>query len=1089
MFAFVTSSFLICETVTTTINITNARSTSYEKDEETGDDLIVLDGAVHLSVENGSSTSEISADRITYNRKTEILFAEGNVAITTKASGSGGETTTANTLLLNTSTLEGVFDGGRVVQTQSDAINLPSGSTLIVFSDLFGKSTNNTIAFKNSSLTFCDEEVPHWHIDASRTWLLPGGEFAFFNALLYVGVVPVFYFPAFYYPKDELVFNPVFSIKKREGYSVQTTTYLIGRKSLSDSSSSSSSSSSSTDGKESLKALYNFMKPSSLKQQKLEGLVLHNLDEDYSGDTSKYLKFMADWYSKLGYMVGIDGSFSPSNQFISSVKFNTYLGMSNTVYFDTTNQKYVSYDPSTGLVSKDKSYFMGLEMPFRYGMNFDIGLKKPFTLNLSLPVYSDPFFSYDFLQNRNESMDWISFFVNKDTDETISISEVTSFAWKLSGSYSPTIPSFLKPLINSSSFSFNSSFDFSSKNASNLLELDSNKERTSAWTSYTPLRKFYYPSTVTPLSASLSFSGTIFQYPKSAQSKSSAKTVSFLYDLNKPEELMTPKELEAKQKAEAEAAQEETAGTETKEEVTEADSEEEKETELKPELPVLASTVSSLSAATPFTYKLGYTFNSNLTSQVTYNSENVTNASNFDWNDIKSTMYTVKMPVSVNSDMNFYGSYLSMNNGVTYSPIWQRHPNTDGYKDSELKSLILSDYKAESQTVSNTNTISYKPFVYTDLFKETGVSWNSTIRLYQYKFIGDADNPEWEPSYVDFEDEDCVTVNTTNVTLAMNEGDGKFKQSLVLSAIMPPLLKQYTATLNFTFPYVNFSLSTGIKEPVKDAPREDWTKNALQQSASFTKTLFGSSLKFTESYNYNRQNDYSDSLKLSLSWFNFSSSYICSYTNGADYQGEDAGWVLNDEKKFRPYSLSLAYSTPSKTYYKWFNRITFTPGLSTSITADLIRPTNSSFIFTPSLTFKINQFFNITFSSTSKNTVLYRYVQKSFGFDGLIPGEQNMFVDLFNSFAFGNRDKRLASGFKLKSLNLTMSHELHDWSFNMTMKIEPRYVIDNGRKYYDFSPYVSIGIVWNPMQSMKTTIVREAKTTNAPEMIWKLNAD
>ena len=310
------SAFIIAESVTTTININNARQTSNQKDEETGNDLIILEGSVQLSVQNGSSTSEIKADRITYDRVTEILFAEGNVEITTKSSGSGGETTTAKSLLLNTSTLEGVFDDGRVIQTQSDAINLPSGSTLIVFSDLMGKSLNNTIAFKNSSLTFCDDENPHWKINASRTWLLPGGEFAFFNALLYVGVVPVFYFPAFYYPKDELVFNPVFSTRNREGYAIQTTTYLIGRKPLESSSSSSAGSSSSSDGSDSLKALYNFMKPSSLKEQKLEGLVLHNLDQDYTGDTSKYLKFMADWYSRLGYMVGVDGSFTQKNNFI-----------------------------------------------------------------------------------------------------------------------------------------------------------------------------------------------------------------------------------------------------------------------------------------------------------------------------------------------------------------------------------------------------------------------------------------------------------------------------------------------------------------------------------------------------------------------------------------------------------------------------------------------------------------------------------------------------------------------------------------------------------------------------------------------------
>ena len=137
----------------TIITIVNARQTTYEKDDKTDSDSIVLEGAVEISVKKGSTVSEIKADKVTYDRKTEMLFAEGGVEITTKSSGSGGgETTTASSLLMNTSTLEGIFEDGRVVQTKSDALNLPSGSTLIVFSDIFGKSENNTIAFKNSNL-------------------------------------------------------------------------------------------------------------------------------------------------------------------------------------------------------------------------------------------------------------------------------------------------------------------------------------------------------------------------------------------------------------------------------------------------------------------------------------------------------------------------------------------------------------------------------------------------------------------------------------------------------------------------------------------------------------------------------------------------------------------------------------------------------------------------------------------------------------------------------------------------------------------------------------------------------------------------
>ncbi|HAH60594.1 MAG TPA: hypothetical protein DCL73_00685, partial [Treponema sp.] len=170
----------------TVITIDNARSTTYEKDGETGDDCIILEGDVRITVAKGSTKTTISAQKVRYDRVTQMMYAEGGVSMEQTGSASGNDNATASSLMFNTATLEGVFDDGRIVQTQTDSLNLPSGSTLIVASDMFGRSESNTISFKNGRLTFCDDPDPHWHIDASRIWLLPGGEFAFFNALLYV---------------------------------------------------------------------------------------------------------------------------------------------------------------------------------------------------------------------------------------------------------------------------------------------------------------------------------------------------------------------------------------------------------------------------------------------------------------------------------------------------------------------------------------------------------------------------------------------------------------------------------------------------------------------------------------------------------------------------------------------------------------------------------------------------------------------------------------------------------------------------------------------------------------------------------------
>ena len=1059
----------------TVITINNARQTSYKKNEETGNDTIVLEGSVSLSVQKGNATNDITADKITYDRKTEMLYAEGNVEIVMKSGSSGNDTANANSLLLNTSTLEGVFDGGRIVQTQSDALNLPSGSTLIVFSEIFGKGNENVITFKNSSLTFCDEDPPHWHIDATRTWLLPGGEFAFFNALLYVGVIPVMYFPAFYYPKDELIFNPVFNYTKREGHAIQTTTYLFGRKPLESTSTSSSENSSSSA--ESLKAVYNFIKPSSLKEQEREGLVLHNLDEDYKGDTSHYVKLMADWYSNLGFMFGVDGKLDPAESYISKLDFGVSMAFSNTLFKNTSTGAYNPYS-KTGRFYKDSSSFMGIKMPFRYSTNFQMDVSKPLKLSLSLPVYSDPFYAYDFQTNRHETMDWISYLLDsaqKNKDD-INVTEVSSYSWNLKLSYTPTLPDFFKPYLTSLSITAESFVNISSKNTeftynlkgTTITTYDTNTYE-QEWISYTPNRRFYYPSLITPISATVSGGGTLFSWPP--YKSTSSKNPSYVISLNKPDELKTEKQLEEERKArEAEAEGNEEQKTETSEE-----KETEEESENPFSLPQLEYTVKQEEVIDSIDYKLDYSFGFNIQDQMAYNASILHTSEDFKWDHIRSNMYIIKVPVSLSSKFAYGGSFLTIENKFSSAPVFQEHTyiaDDSGYTEKEINNLRLADYKAENRDIINTNSIVLKPFLYYPVINDSSLSWNSSIKLYRRVFTGTATEPEWDDKGIDIGDEESITVNTLTADIRAKEFNDKLIQSLKLEAIMPPLLKKYTATLGLTFPYVTFSIGTGFEEIRKDAVDEynKWKKSPLTETLSVS--LFDSKLTLSQNYSYNLEDNNHESFKVSASAYGFQLAYTMSYIQGYDFNSE-SGWVIRKDKEFLPYSFSFTYQSPNKTFYTWFNRITVTPGLTTNIVADLLRPTNSYFVFSPSIKFSIHELFDITFSATTRNSVLYWYFHNEPG-DlysewGGFPG--NIIKDLIDSFRFDNDKLRKNSGFKLKSLNMTISHDLHDWKFNMTMKIEPRLVTENGQKYLDFKPYITIGVIWKPMESMKTSIV------------------
>ena len=434
-------------------------------------------------------------------------------------------------------------------------------------------------------------------------------------------------------------------------------------------------------------------------------------------------------------------------------------------------------------------------------------------------------------------------------------------------------------------------------------------------------------------------------------------------------------------------------------------------------------------------------------------------------------MYTFKTPLSIDSAASYGGGFFNLTNGVSYNPVIQRHPyiSTDtakgGYTSQAADSLKVADLKASTQEIVNTNALSVKPFYYIGMFKNTSFTYNSTIKLLRSEFTGDIDNPAWEYHGPDFTDKNSVTAHQLAFTYAMNEGE-TFSQSLSLSMTLPPQVDEYTGTLSLAFPYTTFSLTTGFKK--KSAADDEWERKLVQQTC--TLSLFNNTLKFTQSYNYNWDKYRHDALRLSLSWRGLQASYAMSHTKGYDFS-RTLGWQSRSEEEFLPYSLSLAYTLPQDTFYFWKNRIKIAPGLSTSIVADLLRPTNSYFLFTPSINFEINKFVKFTFSSTSRNSVLYRYFQKMFGAEGRIPGESNIFIDLLDSFRFDDESKRKSSGFKLQSLNFTFTHDLHDWDFNTTFKVAPRLVTDSGRKHYDFNPYVTVSVVWRPMEGLKTKIV------------------
>lgn len=1079
------------------IKIEHAQKTEYKKNDSTNEDMIILSGEVKLTVTKGSTSTIINAETVNFNRKTNILYAEGDVKLEQVCAGEGKEKISATSLLFNTLTFEGVFDDGRAIQTSSDTLNLPSGSTLIVSSDVFGKDSKGTVAFKGGNLTFCDDENPHWQIRASRIWLLPGGEFAFLNALLYVGRVPLLWLPAFYYPKDELIFNPVFGYRNREGYYINTTTYLYGRKPAGAKSNAdirSATTNSDTGSSEEKTNFISLMNTNRLKKQELEGLILHNLDEDFTGDTSHYAKVMVDYYANLGVMVGFDANLSPFS-FLPSLKTNFEFAFSNTIFKNPRNNAYVGMNIDGERVS-DSSSFMGTKVPFRYQANIGMTFSKPFTINVSLPLYSDPYYGYDF-NTRAETMDWIDYAMNgaASNNDDSNVTTTSSFTWDVTASHSFPIPEAIDGYVTTLDVqNLNSNIVFSSKANTKLTERDE-YEKDPSWATYTPERNFFYPSQITPVDVSLRVGGNIVKYPKTKKTSKNSPAVS----LSAPDEMISEEDLLKKK-------EEEEKNSESEKESEGDDEKSEKETEKitfsENALPSLTGVSSKVRTINPITYSLDYSIVPAFTSQVSYNSTNIDLPDDFDWSDMQSTYIQTGATTSVTSALAIKDGLITLNNTLDFAPFYQVHPylkeadldfnnkkndvSNGGYSEDSIKSIRNADNNAMKLDLIESNALVIKPLYFMDYFSESSISWNTSVKLLRSEYIStDPDNAEWDYFGMDLSDHESFTVHNLNFLLAAKEG--AYFQKLLLSTTLPPQPDRYAGELSFGYdPYWTFSTGTGVKR--RSSEDDEWVNEDFLQN--FSMKLFNSKINFTQAFRYNVEENYADSLKFSLSGYGAQLSYIASYVSGYEFVPK-SGWMTktSDKRKFQPYSLSISYSSPSKAFRYLNDKISFAPTLSTSFVYDYLKPTGSYFSFTPAFTFKVNKLLDVTFSTESRNSSIFRYFCSKDDYEYYYQekGERNLMADLFGSFSFADESKRRASAFKLKTFKITAVHDLDDWDLNFEFSITPRYISatssenkNGGRAYYDFEPYMKLSVSWRPLSSMKTQIVDKYGT-------WKLN--
>lgn len=1019
--------------------------------DEKKDEIIVFTGGVSLSVKDGSMVSTVAADKVIYNRSENTIEATGHVQYSRKSgSADSGEEFTGELLLFHIDNMEGIFLDGTIKQAPRKKGDNP----FTIQSATVGRDSSSATGFKSAVLSANTdpEEDPLWSIRATRIWMLPGNELAFFNGYFSIGVVPLFYLPFFYHPADEMIFHPVFGYRNREGAFIQTTTYLLGRKPL------------STDSKNS-GSFSNFMKSDRLKKQERIGLFFKNLEEDETNNDPAYIKLIADNYAQLGGVVGIDGKTVPKNTPIKQLDFSLLFGMSRTLYppkktSGTAELSYSAYDKN-GKRHYNKSYFYGTPIPFRYRAHINFGISySPFNFTLTMPFISDPYFKKDFL-DRSEDMNWFNFLLNREKlAKGGEIGTESSHSWKLNGSIRSSIKQ-LNPWI--------SSFNLDSASLSVDFDRKANSSLSGSELEYAPHREFFYPKLFKP-EGKVSIAGTLLSDTMFA-AKKPEKSPEIEGIANPYIEEKNAAEKRAQEEREGKTADAKTdspeapgvtadAGTAPSSAAADKNSDKaEKPAYIDSFLPTFKP-VYGKTFDNSIHYSLGYTGDFTALQETTFTTAQWKKPEDIKWQEYEARYYQLKGNAGLKGTLSYSQNLITLSSALTVTGNYQRHPWTRD--KSRQKVLELNNFKANVYSLKNENSVTINPFVYTDLFKPISLRWSITEILAKNTFTGTYENPTWKTEKVKW-DKKFITAHTGSAVFGMVFAE-KYTQKLTFSTNLPPLLQAYTVTANFAAPYVTVTASSKFFEKEKAKKKWFWDPFKLDVALALPYDI-----KATQNYLYNIEEKNSDRLHITLGWKSLSAFYTQSREIPQKLV-QGSGWVQNGtEKKFIPFAAGLSFSNTSNplTIYAWKNRIKIQLGLTSTLQFNLVRITDSYLTFAPKIIFNIHEFWDFSFGASSRNDVIARYFQKALNLPIVIPGNTNIIADLAQSFYFWDRAKRKSSGFKLQSLEIGFTHYLKDWTLKFNCDIKPQQKNDGNRKYYVFTPTITFAVEWKPISDIK----------------------
>ena len=1033
--------------------IESASQVEYFSLEEGEDRYMRLAGPITMTLrsEDGYSHS-IKADEIIFDQERSIVEAKGNVEYIRQKDQRSDEFY-GSSLLLDLESYSGVFLDGSYDLDPTAEIQ----RTLSLYFKRLSRRGSALNLFEDVSLSACDEPNPHYYIEARKVWVLGNGDWALANATLYIGIVPVLWLPFFYYPAEELFFHPVIGYRSREGAFVQTTTYLQGEEKRKKEESGLLSLMSGVDSAGSLERSGVFIRRVSIEGDSGTGAsgALENKNQNI-------LKLLADIYSSLGLYLGLEGSFPTLG---SGLDFSLGLGISRSLFLQS-NGFYSPFDYSNSYDSAwDKSNFLGFNLPFRFGAQFKYaaGSSKDafrYTFKTDLPLYSDPYFQQDFWQ-RKESSSILSILESNKAPVSrlgsMNQSIATSLSWRLPQASSTAL------LENVELSRFNAQMNWRSKSQSSTGLDVATKRRLAA----SPSRDFFYPDSLKILDGSISLSGTLGSFDMSSRRNEESSEP----DASK----------EAGQSGGGESKNAEKTGRDF----------------------------------SNVTGRLGWTASGTANIEDKYRSSAWLSPDDVDAS-LSYRLLGWKGSGGLRYALSWAERLLSLETGLGFSAQDQYRPilYDERVAPSTLHPYRLSDYSYRASALDGRAALSLTPFGAGSLLSGTSLLYQAGATIFRKSYAGLSGTglsaaPIYATTWLGW---DSTTFSTHSLTATLAYAtQNRFTNSLSFQALLPPLLEKYTGTYSLSGKYLSASVQASLARPAAVSPLEYSALNAQVRLGASPYPQFKSSF----AWDFESSRPLSSVSSLEYRWAR--ASFTAKKAKG--YYLDDGAWKLDGTEDFRPYEVSLNVN-PQIALNEWKTKeekktvagvavpgqgnevtdaaaevetppteaLTVLPAEapaknsfaldlkpSLSFTQNLIRFTESSIIADLSISLTGRKGSSLRFSGRSMNKSPWRY------WPGLFPASADFdpadyardpFGDVLDAVSVWDIQALKRTLFKLQSLSLSLSQDLHDWNLEASLAMSPvLFTPDAGRPYYQLEFSFSFLVTWKDIPELKSSVV------------------